>query len=102
MALFLKMLKMLFLVAGVAETDTHETQHTIITISSILKNGTNPSSYEQHSLMLNTNGQYYKTRYNSYWQLRKLWTPEYMNQRPEYKKDVIKFVNDQVNGFNPY
>jgi len=88
-----------FLIAQVAETDDHESQHTTISIKSIRKNGVNPTSAQQHSLMLNPNGAYYKSRYNSYWQMRNLWTPAYMEKREEYKKDIIKFVNDQVSGF---
>lgn len=91
-----------FLIFKLVDTDIHEDQHTIITIRSIINQGIKPTSEKQHSLMLNTKGQYYKSRYSSYWQIKNLWATQYMEQRQEYKKDVVKFVNDQVNGFNPY
>lgn len=88
-----------FLKAILVETHLHEEQHLLMDINSILQTGNLSTPSEQHVLMRDINKGYFMSRYNSYWQVRSLWLPTYMQKRKDYNNDVIKFVRDQVNDF---
>jgi hypothetical protein len=86
--------------AELIDTHTHETQHLMIDVTGIIKYGKIEDPYDQHVKMQNTDLPYYQIRYKSFWQIKDIWTPSYMEQREKkYKRDVIKFVNDEMNGF---
>jgi RHS repeat-associated protein len=57
----------------VIDTQTHESQHAIISLASILRLYNKPSANEQNDLMENKSGQYFKTRFNNFMQIKSLW-----------------------------
>jgi len=86
-------------IAELVDTHTHEDQHTIISIASILRSNKVPTINEQHDLMRNVSGSYYKTRFNSFMQVRGLWDATYNSINRVNKIELGKYVQNRVNDF---
>jgi hypothetical protein len=86
-------------IAELIDTYSHEGQHTIISVASILKNGSVPQFHIQHAMMQDINGQYFKTRFNSFMQIRSLWNASYNRRYYEDRIGINRYVQERVNDF---
>ena len=53
-----------------------------------------PSTLEQHDLMQNSSGSYFKTRFKSFLQVRGLWDATYNNINRAKKIEIGKYIQN--------
>jgi hypothetical protein len=83
-----------------AETYSHETQHPMLELQSIINRGIINSIYNDHGTMKDINKLYFTNRYNSFWQLKQYWAPQWINsQERRTGMNVIDWSTKEVNNF---